>query len=244
MSNLVVYTCILDHWDYLRPPLKVDPNARYICFSNRPMPRVDPWEIQPAFTPFQCNKRNARIPKMLPHLHFEADYSVYHDGNMQLKLTPGELIDRYLSPDRDIAMLRHPCRKSAGEESVILLKEKIGDAGEVRKQVERWKEHGSPDGLWCGGFIIRRHSELVTILNNAWWQEFRIGCERDQMALPIARSFLGIPIHTIDGDIHNNGLMAFNYHSAWKDKGDNPQQEAALRPYVDRAAALRRVVTA
>src|SRR4026208_505614 len=99
-----VYTVVLGGWDYLRPPEMIDPDARYLAFVDQPMPPCYPWEQVPAYTPFAKHSRNSRLPKIVPHLHFEAEYSIYHDANFCLKRSPEYLIDRYLRPkEREIA---------------------------------------------------------------------------------------------------------------------------------------------
>jgi hypothetical protein len=234
---IIVYTCILNNWDHLRTPAVVDPNARYICFTDQPMPKVDPWEFLPAYLPYQQMARNSRLPKILPHLHFEAEYSVYHDGNFALRQEPAALIDRYLGA-RDIALFKHPCRKSVKQETDVLLGEKIGNSAEVVVQYERWKDLGEPEGLWCGGMIIRRHTEAVQQFNQAWWAEFMAGSTRDQMALPVAKHLTRIDVTTIDGDVYDNDLMAYHWHAAWKHKGDNPIMELRRKDYIDRRKRL------
>lgn len=242
MSKIVVCTCILNQWDYLRAPVCGETGARFICFTDQPTDPVGPWEIQPAFLPYQVASRNSRLPKLLPHLHFRADYSIWHDGNFSLKKTPEYLIDRYLSPDRDIALFRHPCRTNVGQESEILLREKIGEPLDVERQAARWQRFNSPEGLWCGGLIIRRHTEAVEAFNESWWREFTWGSTRDQMALPIARHLTNTPIHTIDGNVYSNDLMSFHWHAAWKDKADNPTLEVQHAGHRERRRRLVEIV--
>lgn len=221
--SIVVYTAILGAWDNLRPPEVIEPGVRYVCYSDTPRDPVPGWEIQPAYTPFDNHARNSRLPKCLPHLHFDAEYSIYHDANFSIRQLPSVIIDRNLR-NADIAMYEHPCRKHVGEESEVLLKEGIGDPREVSAATTLWKHHGAPLGLWAGGFIVRRHTAAVREFNETWWQLFRDGCTRDQMSLPLARHICSIPIHTIRGNILGTiPELAYHWHAAWKDKGDNPK---------------------
>jgi hypothetical protein len=204
------------------------------------MQPVSPWEYQPAFLPLASMARNSRLPKMLPHLHFAADYSIWHDGSYALRKKPSWLIDRYLG-GLDMAMFRHPCRTTVEQEAAILVNEKISDPGDVARQVERWKSIGSPSGLWAGGMILRKHTPQIERLNEAWWHEFSIGTARDQMALPIARDLTKTPICTIDGNVFENDLLAWHWHTAWKDKGDNMLLEAQRAAYVERRRRLEEI---
>jgi len=214
---IVVYTCILNDWDYLRPDRSAD-GVRYICYSDRPIERVAPWEIQPAYTPCgMAASRASRLPKILPHLQFEADYSIWHDANFVLRADPETMIAAHLK-DADIAMFRHPCRNHVGEEVGILLKENIGNPDEVRAQQTEWLHMGAPLGLWAGGLIIRRHTKAVAAFNEAWWHLFKTGSTRDQLALPMARAETKIQIATIPGNVYENQIMGFHWHAAWRDK--------------------------
>lgn len=232
---IVVYTVILNRHDYLRPPEVVDPEARYLCFVDEQYPPRQPWEQVPAALLFDSAARNSRLPKLLPHLHFDADYSVYHDANFCLKRSPQYLIERYLEPkQRELAMFVHPCRKTVEQEANEILahpewfpKENMDT---VRGQVTRWKHAGAPEGLWAAGMILRKHTPDVAAFNVMWWHEFVRGSGRDQLALPTARHFAGLRIEDIEGNISggDNDLMAFHWHGAWEKKGDNQEQAAAF----------------
>ncbi len=239
--SIVVYTVVLGGWDYLRPPVAIEPGVRYLAFVDQPMPPCPPWEFQPAFTPYGTHSRNSRLPKILPHLHFDAEYSVYHDANFALKV-PASYLTAYLANGRDIALFEHPCRIHIEQEAKTILDRPAEfpnvDPGEIRRQITRWKHMGAPLGLWAGGLIVRRHNEAVASFNRTWWQEFMAGCSRDQFSLPMARSLTGIEIQNIQGDLFNNPLMAFHWHAAWKDKGDNPAMADRMRPYRDRRVRL------
>ncbi len=234
---IVVYTAILNDWDYLRPPIVIEPGVRYICFADRPLPPVTPWEIQPAYTPYGVGSRNSRLPKILPHLHFAAAYSIWHDANFTLNVRPTAVIGTYLR-DHDIAMYRHPCRNHVGEECEVLLREKIGDPGEVERARTLWKHAGAPVGLWAGGLILRRHATEVQALNEEWWRLFRTGCTRDQISLPVAQCTTGIDINSIPGDIYASELMGFHWHAAWRDKPDNQKYQTEAKVYECRRRRL------
>lgn len=226
---ITLYTVILGSWDFLRAPEVIEPGVRYICYSDVPRDPVAPWEIQPAFTPFHSQARNARLPKCLPHLHFDAEYSIYHDANFSIRMLPSDIVARHLN-GADIAMYEHPCRKHIGEEASCLRDlyakgELPGLEGSLLDaQITTWKHLGAPLGLWAGGFIVRRHTAAVREFNETWWYQFRDGCTRDQIALPVARHLCGIGINTIRGNILGTiPELAYHWHAAWADKGDNPK---------------------
>ncbi len=77
---------------------------------------------------------------------------------------------------------------------------------------------GAPVGLWAGGLIIRRHTPAVAAFNEVWWDFFKRGSTRDQLALPMAVAKTGMKIETIAGIVTDNPIMGFHWHAAWREK--------------------------
>lgn len=223
--SLIVYTVILGRWDNLRPPATVDPSVRYLCFTDTPLPSIPPWELIPIYpTNGLARNRRARLPKILPHLLLPAgtDYSIYHDGSHCLQVAPRVLLDHLKASD--LAFFPHPCRDCVYAEADILLRENIGEPALVSAQVaslraESWPEHA---GLWAGGVIVRRHSDEVRYFNECWWRRFLRGCSRDQMAVPPALKEAHLEPSPLRGDVYRSEYFRFFFHTAWKDRGDNP----------------------
>jgi hypothetical protein len=229
VSKIIVYTCILNGFDNLRPPLvRPEPDVRFICYTNVPMlPDVDLWEFRPAHLIRHAGTidlaRSSRIPKILPHLVLpKCDYSIWHDGNFQLQCSPHEIISRQLRFE-DWSAHRHPARDCVYKEAEILVKEKIGTTSLVEAEIERYRgfEYPACNGLWANGLIIRRHTEAVRLLNEDWWELYMRGCERDQLSFPVARHLRSVKVNDILEDVFNSPFMRFGWHAAWKDKADN-----------------------
>jgi len=235
---IYVYTSILGGFDSLRPPLCApEPGVRYICFTDVPvLPRVDPWEFRPVHQVFDAEEfcdgkmspaRTSRLPKILPHLVLpeDCDYSIWHDGNFQLKMSPREIVSKLLRT-ADWSAHRHPARDCIYDEAEILLREKIGTASLVEAQIARYRAAGHPEhyGLWANGLIVRRHNVATAALNERWWQLFSEGCERDQVSFPVAQRETGVAMDTtirLHG-IYESEYVQFNWHAAFRERGDNP----------------------
>lgn len=221
-----VYTSIVDGFDTLRPTAApANFNVRYICFTNIPnLPRVTPWEYRPVYN-IGVPCRTARVAKILPHLMLppDAEYSIYHDGNFQLRMDPTQMFNELLN-GVDWAAYEHPCRSCVYQEAEILLKENIGTAELVSAEIERYRERHYPEnaGLWANGLIVRRHTPRAAALNEAWWKLYAAGCERDQLSFPVARHEQRTEIRTIKGNVYSSPYILFRWHAAWKDKDDNP----------------------
>ncbi len=245
--SIVVYTSVLGGFDNLRPPLcKPEPGVRYICFTDCPvLPSVEPWEFRPVHRVEQVGRvplgpnhglefacgidgpRTSRLPKILPHLVLPADcdYSIWHDGNFQMKASPSETVAKLLRT-ADWAAHKHPGRDCIYQEAEVLLSEKIGTAALVERQIDRARDvYGHPKhfGLWANGFIVRRHNAATVALNERWWDLFISGCERDQISFPVALRQSGVGIETIrHTDIYGSEFVKFNWHAAFKAREDNP----------------------
>lgn len=223
---ICVYTSIMNAWDNLRPPaVPVDEDVRYICFTNLPnLPRVFPWEYRPAY-PVAEPFRNARLPKILPHLMLPEDteYSIYHDGNFQLRMDP-HIVVKTLLESHNWAVHRHPCRICIYQESEILLRENIGTRELIEREIAGYRAAAYPEGsgLWANGMIVRRHTGRVAELNELWWTLYAAGCERDQLSFPVARRDLDFQVNTIDADVWSSPYLLFNWHAAFKMRDDNP----------------------
>jgi hypothetical protein len=255
------YTCILGGFDNLRPPLvPPEPGVRFICFTDCPvLPDVPPWEFRPVHrvlcnVPEDCDEygqldvaRTSRLPKILPHLMLptDADYSIWIDGNFQLRKPASEIINEELRTE-DWAAHRHPARDCVYAEAEILLKEKIGDPAEVRAQIDLYRNAQYPktNGLWANGMIIRRHSEAVNRLNEAWWERFAGGCARDQISFPVARWACDLKVNSMPHypDVYTSPLMKFGWHAAWKDKEPNVEYRPERERIAARVKRLQEVV--
>ena len=245
MDKITVYTVILDDYDNLRPPEVTEPGVRYVCITDQPL-RCRPWEIEPAWMRYDSYARNSRIPKILSHVFFDTEYTIYHDGCFSLLKRPSEIIANTINrsdigkPLPDIALVKHPCRKSVYEELACCKRENIGYGDAMEEQVRRYQEKGLKQGLWCGGFIVRRNNEKVQRFNDAWWNEYIHGCMRDQIAMPMALYDTNMDILTINANIHNMPYAQFHLHSAFKG-GDTPEFKAIREANAYREKRLKRL---
>ena len=258
--SIIVYTCILGGFDNLRPPLvPSEPGVRWICFTDVPvLPDVPPWEFRPVH---DCGNpsRTSRLPKILPHLILPpCDYSIWIDGNFQLRKPPSEIVNAEMRFD-DWAAHRHPARGCVYEEGELLarLKREVPDdwpnlnAGLLAEEIARYKAMGFPAGLstlTANGMIIRRHKPEVGWLNEEWWKLFVIGCGRDQLSFPVAlwQNGSATPSVTVNRlphypDIYSSPLVRFGWHAAWKDKPDNVTYRPERERVAVRVAKLREI---
>ena len=187
---LVVYTAITGSFpNQLRPPLgPQDPKGRkvrHICFSDKPR-NVGRWQVVTPVWDHDDPRRVARYHKALSHRLFpNARYTLWHDGNQQLKVNPWDLVDRYLNRDHVLASYKHPDRDCVYQELEACVKLKKDNSGVMRRQIGAYRQQGYPahNGMIETTAVLRDNSERARKINNLWWKEIVAGSRRDQLSI-------------------------------------------------------------
>lgn len=150
------------------------------------------------FDRFKDDRRNSRIQKILPHLYFNTEYSIYVDGNIRLLKTPEELIEKYLK-DYDIAVYKHPTRDCLYDEATKCAVLGLDDVEVIIEQAKAYEDAGFAKhrGLAECGVIFRRHTDKVREFNEAWWAQWCRYSVRDQISFMYAADVVGIPVNII-----------------------------------------------
>ena len=250
---IYVLTVNMDGFDNLRPPaVPEDTFVKYLCFTNVPnLPRVTPWEYRPIY-PVGSGARSSRLPKIMPHLVLpsDAEFSIYHDGNFQLRRDPTRIVEQLLQ-EHDWAVHRHPGRDCLYDEARVILEHHDMEGWrilkgpevveQIRNQAARYQAADFPAhaGLWANGFIVRKHTPEVARLNELWWEEFSNGSERDQLSFPVARCRAGMEIHSLPGNIFASPWLVKRWHAAWRTREDNPDHWKARDELRGRLARLQ-----
>jgi len=182
-KNITVYKSVTGGFDKLAD-CQEDLTANYIAFTDQ---QSDTWDCKKPYDKFKDDRRNSRIQKIIPHLFIDTEYSIYLDGNIDLKVPAQQLIDEYLK-DKDVAVIRHIGRDCVYQEAEACQQLGKGNPHELAEQVkayakEGWKEHA---GLAECGLIIRRHTKEVQEWNEKWWAQYCRYSERDQISFPLA----------------------------------------------------------
>jgi hypothetical protein len=179
--SIVVYCAIFGGYDYYLPDLNRNPDARYILFTDQDV-KVDGWEVRTV--PSHLGRRKtARYYKLNSCLFFpEAEYTVWHDGWLQLICNPAELIP-YLG-DNDIAMEKHRERNCVYQEAEEVIRvKKVLKPEYAREQVNRYHREGFPPnyGLTASYLVVRRNTPDLAVLETMWWNELDQHTMRDQL---------------------------------------------------------------
>jgi hypothetical protein len=193
----VVYTSITGGKDELIDTQCTD-GAEFMAFVDRPH-NTTTWRQKKAYDRFKSPRRNSRAPKILAHEFIDADYSLWIDGNISLRVPIQELIDRYLQ-DSDIALFKHPVRDCLYDEARVCAISGLDDPETIIEQVTRYEQEGfgKHRGMGEGMFILRRHTKQVEEFNTIWFAEHCRGSVRDQISMPYAFDKAGLVPTLID----------------------------------------------
>jgi len=186
MSKIVVYTAIAGKYDLLKePPGKLLKEADFVAFCDFTLPNTA-WQIRKVCSEFEDPCRNAKIHKILPHLFFpEAAYSLWIDGSV--KITRPFPIRQWIQEhlrEHDWAVFKHSERQCIYEEGDACIRLAMDDPAIIRNQMARYRSEQYPpnNGLVESPVILRRHTEAVRRLNEAWFQEIKNNSRRDQLS--------------------------------------------------------------
>ncbi len=182
-----VYTSIFGQYDSICMPQAEAGRMDYYFISDEKKQDIDGyiWIDAKKVIPETITspiKRN-RYVKMHPHLLFpEYDYSIYVDGNIEIK----QDISSFIRESRSgISVFMHPRRDCIFYEAVTIVNFKRVPADDVNKQMERYIKEGMPlhYGLPEMPVIAREHNKpACRKIMDEWWNEFDRGAQRDQLS--------------------------------------------------------------
>lgn len=217
MNNVVCYSAITGGYDKISDPFVVSDKIDYICFTdNIDRQKSNIWKFLPIPKELDglSNVKKQRILKICPHKWFkEYDYSIWIDGNMQIKDDLMKLFNQYDITKNFFYVRKHPDRTCIYTESIECVKAKKDILKNIEPQMLRYKNEGFPQnfGLVESGILLRRHNEPKCILlDNTWAIELLNGSHRDQLSFNYACWKTGLTYGTMDKHTnikHNQNSM-------------------------------------
>jgi len=196
MADVTVYSAVFGNYDTLRP-------ARYpsLCFTDGRIKPVPGWEYRIIFSG-ENPKQSNRHCKIMVHEHLDTEYSIYHDGNIEMLIDPQVAIKKWLK-DTDIAVFAHPDRNCVYDEAVACIKLGKSQPATTNAQIARYRADGysAHNGLAACWVLIRRHTEAIKRFNQTWWEEYTRGAKRDQLSFNYVCWKLGMRYGVIPGNL-------------------------------------------
>ena len=192
-EKIVVYTVCVGGYDDILPPTVIDPDVRYVAITDGDAPA--PWQVISAPPSERSLRHQSRYCKIMgPSLFPKADWTIYHDGQLQLSVLPSELLQecRKWQQEKDLYLFNFHDRNCIYEEASEVARIGKDDWQNLSKQVLRYRAEGFPEasGMYLGGMLIRNRS--CKAFNETWWNEVSSGSYRDQVSLPYALKKSGV----------------------------------------------------
>lgn len=180
-----VYTVILGDYDEPKQVQIKTPGYDYILFTDNPCLLAPGWKIRlidKSDNP-QLKQREIKIlaHKYLPEYHF----TLYLDGSTMIRKDIGHLVTTYFRGG--MLLKKHPTRNCIYQEAEKCIELKKAPKQAISAQIDKYRREGifSGAGLYETGIILRENKPPVNAVCEAWWEEVRTTCNRDQISLPV-----------------------------------------------------------
>lgn len=210
--RVLVFTAALGQTDTVRAPRVVDPQAEYVCFSDRPCVAPYEWVPVPTSSTPMLDARRLKILADHPRLA-GADVTFWHDASYRLRRNLQWL--RRAMRQADLAALRHPRRSLIEIEALIIAKYGYLSADAARAHVARYRAAGFlAQVLTATGLLARRLSAAVTTFNETWWIEAQQWSGRDQTSVDYAAWVAGLQFTHLPGTIRANRMAEWRHAEA------------------------------
>jgi len=219
LGRTIVYTAVIGDYDALLPFEFDDIEA--ICFTDRPEAVPAGWLA--VNVSGEMGVRQARQIKVLSHNHVsDAKWSIWMDGNLQLKVHPHEIVRRLAARRAELGSFLHPERQCSFAEAKVVQHLALDDRRLVEQQVEHYEKEGFPSGfgLLETAIVARRNSSKVRELNELWWQEICLGSHRDQLSIMYALWKTKLPFCTLPGSRDCSRLCRLYSHRSGQTSGN------------------------
>lgn len=196
---MLLYTAIFGGYDTLKPtPYPA------VCLTDGSATSTKGWTVRTVLVPKGLSPQAAsRYCKLFPWIYFpKARYSVYFDGNIQLKADPSKIVLVWLKK-HDIAVFKHPERMDLYDEALACVAYRKGDPEVIAAQMKRYREEGFPTkyGLAACWVLVRRHTDAVKRFSDLWWEQLCKHSKRDQLSFDYVRWRTGLQYGIIQGNL-------------------------------------------
>lgn len=217
-KSLAIYTCITGHYDYIRQPEIVESNCDYYLISDEEPEDcgIYQWINVDDVVPkgIADNILKNRFCKMNPHVLFpDYKYSLYLDGNIQLKSPISFLIDALPSSGIGVSTMH---QETFLTHAIKMYLHRMDSQQVLFCQVEKYWMEGMPldNGVFLCNAILREHNNpICRKVMNDWWGEYKGASRRDQLSFVYALWKNGLTesdvmtMYKLDSDWNNYGYI-------------------------------------
>ena len=115
-----IITCLFGYYDTLKEPEEVDPNAEYICFTDRTDIVSNAWKLINVYdnTPYNGLQKSFRLKyrDMFDYVSKDSKYIIRLDASIQIHKSLHDIIKFIDENDYDICIMLHPERNDMIDE--------------------------------------------------------------------------------------------------------------------------------
>ena len=223
---MIVYTAIYGGYDTPKPPRPHPAVTAWMLFTDDQEIYAPGWTViferrkaehpRMAAKWLKCHPPEWPVPPFPPR---QMDpLSLYLDASIRLR--DPSLIDAALAAllKSEWAMYPHPERTTIEEEVEASrgMAKYRGLGEKMDRQVAWYRQNGRPSapGLWAGGIIARRSTEVVRSAGARWYADCERWTYQDQVSLPVVLEEHGISVEalTLGGSLWQNPHFAIEPH--------------------------------
>jgi hypothetical protein len=226
--KIVVYSCNINHYDFVKEPYPVDKRSQYILFTDV-KDTYEVWEAKYIDYKYISPdpQRASRYFKLNPHKVLpEHDISVWVDFSFIIRIPNLVTFVKSTLGTNNIACYTHGCsslrRNCIYQEADVCCSVLLDDVMTMKSQMAKYKAEGFPKkyGLFSTGLIIRKNNKLVNEFNETWWNEICKGSKRDQLSQMYAawKCDLNIAPIKIGTSIYENDFLIKQKHKVRRRK--------------------------
>ena len=215
--KIAVYVTIFGNYDTLKVIPKQEVKADYYLITDNPALKTEGWTtIVPTVPRHDLHPRmRAKFFKLFPWECKElAPYqiSIYLDASIRIT-SPKFIATCIKNLNKDMLLFKHPqrnCIYAEGKASNELRKY----ANEpIDSQISNYRKfHPANSGLYAGGVIVRKHTNLIRKIMGDWWFENIKYSYQDQLSLPVVLRANRFEPSTFTENQYKNSFLKVEWH--------------------------------
>ena len=185
-NGIVVCTALTGAYEKLLPPVFIDDEWRYVCYTDQERNGWGIWELRDIPYDNADPRRRARWVKThLPQLFPDARRVIWIDANIILTGDLAPIVAE--KEDCPLALVEHSTRDCVYEEGDICILAKKDSPAFIRPQLEKYERDGLPRhfGLYeTNIMLLDPKNPLIQKIFAEWSEEIFRHSKRDQISLP------------------------------------------------------------